>query len=192
MGSKEGIGRGAEHAGGNAGAISLDEVWRENRHWISAVLMVHKPRGADLEDLLQDVAHSLVSNAGEIRDPDALGPWLRTVAINTARAEGRKHTRRSRLAPVSGQDPAGTAAPRSGLDRTERAEVMRWVEQLPLNYREPLLLRSVRGMTNRQVGRILGLTEAAVETRVARARRMLRMSMRADELTSEPIERSGA
>lgn len=40
-------------------------------------------------------------------------------------------------------------------------------------YREPLLLRSARGLSSAQIGAILGLSPVVVDTRLARARRML-------------------
>jgi RNA polymerase sigma-70 factor (ECF subfamily) len=46
--------------------------------------------------------------------------------------------------------------------------------KLPDNYREPLMLRAVHGMRGRHIAQILDLPEATVETRIARARRMLR------------------
>jgi RNA polymerase sigma-70 factor (ECF subfamily) len=52
--------------------------------------------------------------------------------------------------------------------------------RLPEHYREPLLLRAVRGMSYRQIADTLGVPITTVETRLARARRMLR-----DEL--EPV-----
>ncbi len=45
---------------------------------------------------------------------------------------------------------------------------------LPPEYREPLLLRCVQSLTYQQIGEILDLPVTTVETRLARARRMLR------------------
>ncbi len=47
-------------------------------------------------------------------------------------------------------------------------------QQLAEGYREPLLLKAVQGLSYREIGRILGLPETTVETRIARARRQLR------------------
>ena len=51
---------------------------------------------------------------------------------------------------------------------------------LPSQYSEPLLLRAVRGLSQREIAETLQLPETTVETRLARARRMLR-----DELDRE-------
>ena len=72
---------------GDSGA--LRELWHQNRRWVAGVLLAHKPRTIDLEDLLQDVALSMVRRIEDLRDPAALRPWLRQVAINAARAAGR-------------------------------------------------------------------------------------------------------
>jgi RNA polymerase sigma-70 factor (ECF subfamily) len=51
---------------------------------------------------------------------------------------------------------------------------MEQVLSLPPEYREPLLLRCVRSMTYLQISEMLDLPVTTIETRLARARRMLR------------------
>jgi RNA polymerase sigma-70 factor (ECF subfamily) len=57
---------------------------------------------------------------------------------------------------------------------------------LPPEYREPLLLRCLRGMSYRQIGEVLDLPVTTIETRLARARRMIRSEL--DEVLAEDIE----
>lgn len=156
---------------------AIRQVWETHRRWIAAVLLAHKPREVDLEDLLQDVAMIVVSRIREVRDPDALRGWLRTVAINTARAAGRTQTRRrSRRAPRS-VTLTNAPAPTNPLDLGQREHAQRTLAlaaDLPDGYREPLLLRCVQGMSYRAIGRVMDLPETTVETRIARGRRMLR------------------
>lgn len=157
------------------------QVWDENRRWVAAVLMAHKPRQADLEDLLQDVAMQFVRRIHELRDPGALRPWLRTVATNAAHASGRSVLRRRRdtivLRPAATSGGHGTPDPRPDLltgKREEARRLMELSERLPDGYREPLLLRCLQGLSYREIGQITGLPETTIETRIARGRRMLR------------------
>jgi len=174
---------------------AAEQVWRAHRGWVAAVLLAHKARDADLEDLLQDVALTFVRKVGSVRDSRALRGWLRTVAINAARAARRS----GRLRP-SAVDPGmadGAAAvpdhaPRdhgvlSNLARRDHAQgLLTRLGELPELYREPLLLRTVRGLSSRQVGDLLGVSYATVDTRVARARRMLlRLSEEGDSAQEE-------
>lgn len=165
-----------EREGG--GAIDPSEVrrlWQEHRRWVAAILLAHKPRETDLEDLLQTVAVSMVCKIGELRDPGAFRPWLRTVAINAARASGRRVRRDRkglRLVRDAG-DPAIDATDDAGR-RDEASRLMDLARSMPEGYREPLLMRCVRGMSYRLIGEVLGLPESTIETRIARGRRMLR------------------
>ncbi|MCB9838694.1 MAG: sigma-70 family RNA polymerase sigma factor [Phycisphaeraceae bacterium] len=169
----------------------LREVWSENRRWVAAILLAHKPKDADLEDLLQDVAMTLVRRHQDVRDPAKIRPWLRTVAINAARAAGRKRKVRLRLvrpdadvetAPAPERpDPSLLDEARAALDAAHR---------LHPDYREPLLLRCVRGMSYRRIAQALDLPVTTVETRIARARRMVREELEfAEETVSMRITR---
>lgn len=154
--------------------------WERHRRWVAAILIAHKPRWADVDDLLQEVALAFLKHVGEIRDSGAVRPWLRTVAINAARLAARSGKLRER---GTGGDSLGPdASPASySPDAAQAAEVSeeaRAIMSLAMNldegYREPLLLRCVQELSYREIGEILGLPETTVETRIARGRRMLR------------------
>lgn len=161
----------------------LQRLWEENRRWVAALLLAHKPRWADLDDLLQEVAATLVSKGHEIRDAGALKPWLRTVATNIARLAARRGKLRlhGSLDAAEEDNPSGGPAdttelrPVQAATQTEEASrLLELAKQLPDGYREPLLLKSVQGLSYRQIGHILDIPETTVETRIARARKQLR------------------
>lgn len=68
-GQQRGPGLAPEHQ------AEVDALWREHRRWVAAILLAHMPREADLEDLLQDVAVTVVSRIGELRDRTRLRGW---------------------------------------------------------------------------------------------------------------------
>lgn len=162
---------------------ALRELWHQNRRWVAGVLLAHKPRTIDVEDLLQDVALSMVRRIEDLRDPAALRPWLRQVAINAARAAGRREQVRAperrglRLdAPDAPDAPlAAPDAEQSDIaERHEGARLLELARRLPEGYAEPLILKAVRGMSYREIGRVMDLPDTTIETRIARARRMVR------------------
>ncbi len=165
----------------------LDAIWRRERRWVAALLLAHMPSGVDLEDLLQEVALALVRHAGTLRDPAKLRPWLRTIALNVARGAGRKERVRRRVhvpladgAADSAADPAQERAREREAARAAATRAIRLVERLPPEYREPLLLRCVRGLSQRRIAELMSVTETTVETRLARARRRLREALSRD------------
>ncbi len=167
-------------------AEAVQELWREHRRWVAAVILAHKPREADVEDLLQDVAMTFVRSIGQLRDHATLKPWLRTVAINAALASGRQATRRregmawkvgssGNTQPGEAGGGPGERSPDDSAGSTEESRrVLLLAERLPDGYREPLILKCVRGMSYREIGVMMDLPETTVETRIARGRRMLR------------------
>ena len=154
---------------------AIRALWERHRRWIAAVLLAHKPAFEDLEDLLQEVAVTFVSKINTLRDESNLRAWLRTIALNTARAAGRsgKYRPRGELPPDDHLARGGGLDHRLTLDEQHR-DMLQRVAQLPEAYREPLLLRAVRGLRSRQIAELLDIPPATVDTRIARARRMLR------------------
>lgn len=177
---------------GDPDAIRL--LWQQHRRWVAAILLAHKPRRAELDDLLQEVAMTMVSRIKTLRSDKALKPWLRTIALNAARAQGRKASRRHRLDPPLHANPATTTDPASDpaqilTEHEDARRVYDQVRQLPESYREPLLLRCLQGMSYRQIGVVLDLPETTIETRIARGRRMLRdLLAQQDASSSAPAQ----
>ncbi len=184
-----------EPGGSSAGlsASEVDALWREHRRWVAAVILAHMPRDADLEDLLQDVALLMVRSLHTLNDINAIRPWLRTIAINTSRSAGRKRKVRMRLVrevedmdTMSGAEGGSIAAEKDRAARLERGRrLMEAAQTLPSAYREPLILRAVRGMSQKQVAEVLDLPETTVETRLVRARRMVREQIEREDASQE-------
>ena len=166
---------------------ALAEVWRANRRWLAAVLAAHAPRGVEVEDLLQDVAETLVAKCHHIRDATSLRGWLRVVAINAARMAARSKgvERRAVREHALEHELTRTAAQRKDDDREHARETLELIARLPPLYTEPLLLQSAQGVSQRQIAELLDVPETTVETRLARARRMLREMVR--ELEGQAI-----
>lgn len=62
-------------------------------------------------------------------------------------------------------------------DRQELDRVTRAIAALPRTLKEPLVLRTIEGMTQAETALILEISEKAVETRLYRARQRLAASL---------------
>ena len=172
---------------GDRSAIAA--LWQEHRRWIAAVLLAYKPQSEDLEDLLQEVAMTLVTKINTLREESNVRAWLRAVAVNVARAAGRIERARPslRLVGDDGELPLMSRDDERidhGLDDNSQ-RVLALASRLPEAYREPLMLKAVQGMRSRQIAEILGIPEATVDTRISRARRMLREQARLAQTTDQ-------
>lgn len=162
-------------------AEAVQALWHAHRRWVAAILLAHKPREAELDDLLQEVAMQLVKHVHTLKDPAAVRPWLRTIAINLARSAGRHQKVVRRTLPMLAEQAREEFEPERASSATETGEqgkrALELAQSLPPEYREPLLLRAVRGMSYRQIADVMGVPMTTIETRLARARRMIRDEM---------------
>jgi len=167
---------------------SLRELWQINRRWVAGILLAFKSREAELDDLLQEVAVAMVKRIHSLREPEAFRSWLRAVAINAARMDARTRGRRpeGRTRPLI-EEPAAAddSMDLAQARREDGRRLLKMVLDLPEAYREPLLLRSVKGMSYREISAITDLPETTIETRIARGRRMLRERARQDGTSPE-------
>jgi RNA polymerase sigma-70 factor (ECF subfamily) len=142
---------------------------------------------ADAEDVTQDVLLQVVRKLPTFRGESALPTWLHRVTLNTALSHRRKRAvreeRRSRdpfdlvladaPAPNAGWD--GASAPEAQLLRREaRTLIEHAIAGLPPIYRAVFVLADVEGLPNAVIAGQLGLSLAAIKSRLHRARQLLR------------------
>lgn len=123
------------------------------------------------EDVVQETLIRAWKSRDELKDTAAARSWLFTIA----RREHARLYERKRLPTVDIDevealgDPALASDGDAGLVDLRRA-----ILQLPEEYREPLVLQVLGGFTTAEIAAQLGLTQAAVLTRLFRARNRLR------------------
>ena len=162
---------------GDRGAAG--EVWSRQRRFVATILLAHGS-ARDLDDLLQEVALRMTRSIGALEDPAHLRPWLRAIARNVAIDHGRRTP--PPALQIAGHQDAGEArcaepwldTPSHERHRDDLEQALRDLDGLHPTYREPLLLRAVDGLSQREIAALLDITETTVETRLARARRWLR------------------
>jgi RNA polymerase sigma-70 factor (ECF subfamily) len=123
----------------------------------------------DAEDAFQATFLVLVRRASSISPRDRVGCWLHGVAYRTALEARRSRARRQRheAQVVPRTPPSEDVAAEWGpvLDRE--------LNRLPINYRLPLLLCDVEGLTRKEAAQKLGWAEGTVSSRLSRGREQL-------------------
>jgi RNA polymerase sigma-70 factor, ECF subfamily len=162
---------------------AITALWREHRGWVAALLYAHMPHqahGVDVHDLLQEVAVSLVTNIHKLNAPEKIGPWLRTVAMNVVRDAGRRRQVRKNTIYAGEHLDSIQARERhfeEANDAKERGDrALEIIHSLSPEYREPLLL-NLRGLSHKQIADVLETPLSTIETRIFRARVMVRREM---------------
>ena len=135
----------------------------------------------DADDAVQDAFMKLATRPDVARDPGVLS-WLFVVVRNACVRMLRPFTRRRRALGASVEDenaiPSEALDPEAALERWRLVHaVHRAIAVLGPDQREVLVLRDLEGLSGAEVCAALGLTEAAMKTRLHRARTELRREL---------------
>ncbi len=144
----------------------------------------------DAEDILQETFIKAFRHLKNFDGRSSLSTWLYRIATNEALMLIRKR----KNTPVSLDEPSETESqieepiqivdwccmPEEELMSSEaRAYMSRAVEQLPPTLRAVFVLRDLEGLSTEETSNVLKLSEAAVKTRLSRARMRLREQLTA-------------
>lgn len=163
-------------------------VEREGARVLGLSLKLCRNR-ADAEDLVQETFLQAFRNWDQFEGRSDPSSWLYTIA---ARACARRYRRRSgepaRMESLDELLPSGEArvamVPSGGgsaFDEHRRREIGEIVDRalgaLPRDFRVPLVLKEIAGLSLREIAEVLDLKPATVKTRVHRGRLALRKEL---------------
>ena len=165
-------------------ADAFDAVYAEYNTRLFAFLARLSRNRATAEDLLEETWLRLVSHAERLREDTQLGAWLFTVARNLYVSYCRSRMLEDAHAPdLIGLWPSG--CPSSPFEETAGHELGVRLEaalaELPLQYREALLLVAIEGLTPSEAAQVCGVSGEAMRQRLSRGRVMLAERLRRTE-----------
>jgi RNA polymerase sigma factor (sigma-70 family) len=128
----------------------------------------------DAEDATQEALIVLYRKIGTLRATAALASWMFQIVRNEC-------IRRSRIAlrrPISSVEVEPSAED-VALARLEIERIVGAIAQLPPDQRAVLVLRDIQGLSGTATAHALGLSRAAMKSRLHRGRETLRSGLRA-------------
>lgn len=123
----------------------------------------------DAEDAVQEAICTAFARRDSLREMDKFRPWVLRILTNKCYDACRRRRNTVDL-EAAGEVPAAT-----GLDTAERLSLWQAVMSLSDDLRATVTLFYYDGMSVREIGGILGISEAAVKTRLRRGRERLRL-----------------
>ncbi len=148
------------------------------------------PSEDDAREAVQEAFVSAFKAMDRFEGDSRLSTWLHRIVVNACLMKLRTHRRKREesiddLLPTFHENghPVDLPTPwREGADALieqdqTRAIVRAGIRRLPQDYRTVLLLRDIEEYDTQQTAEALGLTKAAVKTRLHRARQALRQQL---------------
>jgi len=172
---------------GDQSAVS--ELARDYGPRLYQLALRHLKNHEDAEEVVQDVLMKVYRKIDAFRGDSALSSWMYRITFNTAMSRLRR-TRTMRQAEVDleighdlsdegkplGIDPAdwSNMADEWLLRRELREQFAAAVGGLPAIYREPVILRDLKGMSTEEASSALNVKDQTLKSRLHRGRTMLR------------------
>ncbi len=139
------------------------------------------------EDVVQETLLRAWKSRDSLKDEGAAKPWLLTII----RREYARTFERKRFVTVDVDELIAREEPMlAAAEDQELAELRAAIFKLPEDYREPLVLQVLMGLSTAEIAAELNLTGAAVLTRLFRARKQLR-ALCGEDVSLDPEDDDG-
>lgn len=136
-------------------------------------------------DLTQEAFLRIFRHVGRFRGGSSLKTWVYRVALNHCRS--RLGRRQLAVRPLAEDGELGPEAvdPRRGpeeraIARDEGRRLTRALAQVPVPFREAVVLFDLQGLSYEEIARVLGVRLGTVRSRLARGRERLRQILEED------------
>ena len=143
---------------------AFGELYGRYGAMVHGILLARVPR-REVDDLVHDVFLQALRRLGSLRRPESFGPWLAAIARNRA----MDYHRRGETADELPAELPGRPHPEG-----DAIAVLTVIRNLPVAYRETLVLRLVEGLTGPEIAQRTGLTAGSVRVNLHRGMQMLR------------------
>jgi RNA polymerase sigma-70 factor (ECF subfamily) len=164
---------------------ALDSLMQRHGEKVFHYLIRQLQNEADAADLAQETFVRVFQNSARFDPAAKFTTWLYTIATNLVRDRFRWKARHPQVALDAENEATGITlgdviadenpGPAEQMQTAERANVVRRaVARLPEDLRMAIVLSQYEGCSQAEIAAIVGCTVKAVESRVSRARQLLR------------------
>jgi len=165
---------------GNAPAF--DVLFSRYHARVRSVCMRYVGDEAVADDLVQETFYNVIRSLGRVSEGFNFGAWVHRIAVNICQDELRRRNRRASHVADPAADPDEQMLKVADADRHGRPEdalemsylrqlVWEVAKKLPERQRMVLTLRELQGLSYSSIAHVMGITDAAVETLLHRARK---------------------
>jgi len=158
----------------------LEALVREHARLVYRIAYAVLRSHHDAEDATQETFMRVLRYSSKLAAVEDPKTWLARIAWRVAVDRNKQRSRKQEISLDDSERPiAEVASSETPADETVQgtqvtATVEKMIAALPAKLRDPLILSTVEEMSPREVAGTLGINEAAVRSRVFRARQILK------------------
>lgn len=151
----------------------LETIWRENHDQLLAFINKRIKNREESEDILQEVFIKILSKIGTLKDSSKLQSWIYQMTRNAIVDYIRKRKFQEMEAEIKDIEDE--------TDENAMNEATGWigyyVDALPENYREAVVLYEIKGLSQKEVADQLGISYVNARSRIQRGRLLLKKNL---------------
>jgi RNA polymerase sigma factor (sigma-70 family) len=159
--------------GGAPGVDAASELYERYSHQLLGYCLHQLGSREEAEDAVQTTFMNAFRGLARGIVPECEQAWLFKIAHNVCLSRRRSSWRRGRVEAPNNLEVLQEIVPAKEKIADELIPLQDVLEELPVNQRRAILLREWQGLSYREVADELGVSQAAVETLIFRARRSL-------------------
>jgi RNA polymerase sigma-70 factor, ECF subfamily len=168
--------------------LAFEELVRRHADRLYGLVLRFVANADEAEEVTQEAFLRAWRSIEKFEHRSQFFTWLYRIGINEAKRRAERRPPPGRIASIEDSPvedaPDWSEAPES---RTEQGQLRRVLEDavraLPIEYRAPLILRDVEGLSTEEACEVMELGEAAFKSRLHRARLAVRRAV--DQYYSE-------
>ena len=158
------------------GRRALQSLYEEYSEQLFAVAYRLTESSADARDVLHDVICELPEAIRGFDGKRPLGVWLRSVTVHAALRHIRAERRRDEILMAASPDEAEVVAPPES-PVLDSIALERALSSLSEKLRTVVVLKELEGYSHREIAELLQIERATSESRLYRARKLLRAEL---------------
>jgi RNA polymerase sigma-70 factor, ECF subfamily len=164
---------------GDRGAF--EELVRRHADRLHAVVLRFVGDREAAQEVTQEVFLRAWRGIGRFQGRSRFFTWLYRIGINEAKRRAEREPAERTVSldeePIL-EAPDWSQAPETRAAQTDLRRVLEdSIRALPIEYRAPVILRDVEGLTTEEAAEVMELSEAAFKSRLHRARLVLRRAI---------------
>ena len=170
--------------------LAFEELVRRHADRLYAMMLRFVADADEAEEVTQETFLRAWRSIGTFELRSRFFTWVYRIGINEAKRRAERRPRKGTIGSIVDSPiedaPDWSEAPEF---RSEQRHLRRVLEEavraLPLEYRAPLILRDVEGLSTEEAAEVMDLGEAALKSRLHRARLAVRRALDEYYLESE-------
>lgn len=151
----------------------ISRVWDESRSRLRNFIGRRVKNEADVEDILQDVFIKVYQNINKLKAPEKIYPWVFQTTRNAITDHYR--SKRTGLTTVEEDAEAFAFEPEDSILEEEVLNCLEpMIGELPVKYREAVMLADIKGLTQKELSEKLDISLSGAKSRIQRGREKLK------------------